>query len=258
MTKQSSNEVRIQDFFREVEIDYFFVAVLLVSLLPTKGKLRLCIDRTEWDFGSCQVNMLMVIAGKDSMQVPLYWELLDNKSGNSSSQDRIDLIKLCLKILGKKRIGLVIGDREFVSHKWIKFLKDNDLLFVMRLPKPHLIHRLDGQELSLQELTLPAGQALLLKDCLVDGVWGQVWVKALADGDFLFLFGTARVDFLGQLYQRRWTIETVFHTFKERGFDLEKSHVKSLSKLKKLIALVSIAYSMCISMACIYIKKYKR
>lgn len=257
--KLSSNQVRIQDFFREVEIDYFFVAALLVSLLPTKGKLRLCIDRTEWDFGSCQVNILMVIAGKDAMQVPLYWELLDNKSGNSSSQDRIDLIKLCLKILGKERIGLVIGDREFVGHKWIKFLKDNDLLFVMRLPKHHLIHRLDGQELSLQELslqelTLPAGQALLLKDCLVDGVWGQVWVKALADGDFLFLFGTARVDFLGQLYQRRWTIETVFQTFKERGFDLEKSHVKSLSKLKKLIALVSIAYSICISMG-LYIHK---
>jgi hypothetical protein len=246
--KLSSNEVRIQDFFREVEIDYFFVAALLVSLLPSKGKLRLCIDRTEWDFGSCQVNILMVIAGTGAKQVPLYWEMLDNKSGNSSTEDRIDLLKMCVKLLGKERIGLVIGDREFVGHKWMKFLKDNDLLFVMRLPKHHLIHRLDGQSLRLQELTLPADRALLLKDCLVDGVWGDVWVKALADGDFLFLFGTARVDFFGQLYQRRWTIETVFQTFKERGFDLEKTHVKSLSKLKKLVALVSIAYSICISM----------
>jgi hypothetical protein len=45
--KLTSNEVRIQDFFRQVELDYFFVDALLVSLLPTKGKLRLCIDRTE-------------------------------------------------------------------------------------------------------------------------------------------------------------------------------------------------------------------
>jgi hypothetical protein len=30
----------------------------------------------------------MVIAGSGSMQVPLYWELLDNKSGNSSATDR--------------------------------------------------------------------------------------------------------------------------------------------------------------------------
>jgi hypothetical protein len=39
--KLSSNQVRIQDFFREVELDYFYVSVLLVSLLPKKGKLRL-------------------------------------------------------------------------------------------------------------------------------------------------------------------------------------------------------------------------
>jgi hypothetical protein len=252
--KLSSNEVRIQDFFREVEIDYFFVAALLVSLLPRKGKLRLCIDRTEWDFGSCQVNILMVIAGAGAMQVPLYWEMLDNKSGNSSSEDRIYIIKLCLEILGKERIGLVIGDREFVGHKWMKFLKDNGLLFIMRLPKHHLLHDLDGESLRLQELTLPADRALLLKGYMIDGVWGDVWVKALADGDFLFLFGTARVDFFGQLYQRRWTIETVFQTFKEREFDLEKTHVKSLGKLKKLVALVSIAYSICISMG-VYVHK---
>ncbi len=47
--KLPSNEVRIQDFVREVELDYYFVAALLVSLLPAKGKLRLGIDRTEWD-----------------------------------------------------------------------------------------------------------------------------------------------------------------------------------------------------------------
>jgi hypothetical protein len=96
--KLGSNEVRIQDFFREVDLDYFFVAALLVSLLPAKGKLRLCIDRTEWDFGSCQVNILMVIAATPTMQVPLYWELLDNKSGNSSSEDRIELLRMCIKL----------------------------------------------------------------------------------------------------------------------------------------------------------------
>jgi hypothetical protein len=45
--KLSSNEVRIQDFFREVDIDYFYVALLLLQFLPAKKKLRLCIDRTE-------------------------------------------------------------------------------------------------------------------------------------------------------------------------------------------------------------------
>lgn len=116
--KLSSNEVRIQDFFREVDIDYFCAALLLLQLLPPKKKLRLCIDRTEWDFGSCQTNILMVVVGCGDYQLPLYWELLDNKSGNSSTQDRKDIVKLCVDLIGKKRIGYIVGDREFIGHSW--------------------------------------------------------------------------------------------------------------------------------------------
>lgn len=246
--KLSSNEVRIQDFFREVDIDYFFVAALLISLLPAKGKLRLCIDRTEWDFGSCQVNILMVIASTSIMQVPVYWELLDNKSGNSSSEDRIELLKMCIKLLGKERIGLVVGDREFIGHKWMKYLKDNCLLFVMRLPKHHLIERLDGRKQKLEDFSLSKEKPLLLTDCLVDGVVGHVWVKTLPEGDYMYLFGNAKVEYFGQFYRKRWTIESVFQAFKKRGFNLENTHLKVLTKLKKLVALVSIAYSICVSM----------
>lgn len=53
----------------------------------------------------------MVLVGYGDLQIPLYWELLDNKSGNSNTHDRIDLLTLCLQLIGKERIGLVIGDR---------------------------------------------------------------------------------------------------------------------------------------------------
>jgi len=133
--KLASNEIRIQDFFREVEIDYHCVAALLLSLLPKGKKLRLCIDRTEWDFGKCQVNILMILVGYGELQIPLYWELLDNKSGNSNANDRINLLSYCIEIIGKNRLGLVVGDREFIGHYWIKYLKDNGLKFIMRMPK---------------------------------------------------------------------------------------------------------------------------
>lgn len=143
--KVASNETRIQDFFREAELDYFVLAQLLLSLLPRQGKLRLCLDRTEWDFGRCQVNILLVTVGQGAFHVPLYWELLDNRSGNSSAADRIALLQVCLQLLGRSRIGLVVGDREFVGHTWLKWLKDNGLHFVMRLPRHHLLTHLDGR-----------------------------------------------------------------------------------------------------------------
>lgn len=240
------NEVRIQDFFRQVELDYEQVALLLCLFLKQKEKVRLCIDRTEWDFGRCQVNILMVLACQGAVQVPLYWELLDNKSGNSSTQDRQAIIGKCIRRLGKERIGIVLADREFVGHAWLKYLKDNSIAFCVRLPKHHLIERLDGRVQLPVELAKE--QALHLPDCLVDGVWGQVYLKRLPGGDLLYLFGSMPAQHLGQVYRRRWTIEACFQSFKSRGFDLESTHLKDLAKLKKLVALVSIAFGLCVSL----------
>ena len=74
--KIASNENRIQDFFREVSIDYYSLATLLLALIPKEKKLRVCIDRTEWDFGSCQVNILMILVGYKDFHIPFFWKLL--------------------------------------------------------------------------------------------------------------------------------------------------------------------------------------
>lgn len=253
--KLASNETRIQDFFREVEIDYYFVAVLLVNLLPKNKKLRLCIDRTEWDFGACQVNILMILVGCGDLQIPLYWELLDNKSGNSNAVDRIDLLTLCLDLIGKDRIGLVVGDREFVGHKWLKYLKDKGFYFVMRMPKNHLITDRDGHQWDISTFHFESDRPILLSDCQVDGSWGHVWLSLLENGDYLFLFGTATLQFMGQFYRKRWSIESCFQNLKERGFNLEATQLKCLKKLKKLVALVSISYGFCLSLGLYFHKK---
>ncbi|NBB30347.1 transposase [Cellulophaga sp. BC115SP] len=162
--KLSSNEIRIQDFFREVEIDYHQVAILLNCLVPAKKKLRVCIDRTEWDFGKTQFNILMIVVGYGDFQIPLYWELLDDNSGNSSTQDRKNLLELCLSILDKERIGYIVGGREFIGHSWIKYLKDKGIRFVMRVPKHHTITRPDGTVIKIGELKLKVDKALILKN----------------------------------------------------------------------------------------------
>jgi len=133
-----------------------------------------------------------------------------------------------------------------VGHVWLKYLKDKGIDFCVRLPKHHLIERVDGRVLPPQELAQE--QALHLKDCLVDGVWGQVYLKRLAGGDLLYLFGTIEARYLGQVYRRRWTIEACFQSLKSRGFDLESTHLKDLTKLKKLVAFVSMAFGLCVSL----------
>ena len=116
--KPASNETRIQDFFQEVNLNYVLMTKLLLRLLLAQGKPRLCLDRTEWDFGQCHVNILLVTVGTGEVHVPLYWHLPDN--GNANATDGIAVLEICVALLGKDRIGLVIGDREFVGNSWFK------------------------------------------------------------------------------------------------------------------------------------------
>ena len=63
-SKVESIERRIQDFFQKVEFDYKQLGELLLGFVHHQ-KVLLSIDRTEWDFGKTQVNILCVVVGID-------------------------------------------------------------------------------------------------------------------------------------------------------------------------------------------------
>lgn len=137
--KVESTERRLQAFLTDFSFDYDQIASILLLLMP-KGKLTLCIDRTNWEFGSFECNILMITARLHGIGIPLYWELLDNKNGNSAALDRIDLLEKCLHLLGKDRIACVIGDREFIGNKWLNYLKPIKYLFVCEYQKATLLN----------------------------------------------------------------------------------------------------------------------
>lgn len=236
---------RFEDFFREVNFDYEILATFLLFCLGNQGKIRLCLDRTEWDFGRCQVNILMLTASCGHLQVPLYWELLDNKSGNSNTFQRIDLIQKAIDLIGVKRIGILIADREFIGHQWLKYLKDNQVDFCVRVPKSHNIILENGSKYKAEAL-LGNRKTRQIRQAIVDGVWVSVYLERLKNGDLLFLIGTVKkVSFLPQIYKKRWQIECFFQHLKSRGFDLESTRMQSLKKLKMLVGIVGLVATIC-------------
>ncbi len=134
-------------------------------------------------------------------------------------------------------------------------MKDNGLPFVMRIPKHYLITDNNGQVRAVTDFIFENDKPILLSDCQVDGVWVNVWFKPLSDGDYLFIVGTVSSPLMGQLYRKRWTIESGFQNLKSRGFTLCTTHIKCCNKLKKLIALVSLSYSFCLSLGVYLYKK---
>jgi hypothetical protein len=255
-SKVASTERRIQSFFSDFIFDYTIVASFLLSLMPF-GKLSLCIDRTEWDFGKFQCNILMITVRLLGVGLPLYWELLDNKSGNSNAANRIDLMQKCIDLIGVNRIGILIGDREFIGNKWLKWLKDNNIPFCMRMPKSHLVTLENGEIWQIKDL-LKQTETLCLSNCIVDNIKCNVYLKKLDNDNYLYLIGSEPAKNLGTLYRNRWSIEVCFQSFKKRGFDLETTHLRDPEKLKKLLVFTSLALILCVNLGIFLHEKVKK
>lgn len=241
--KVESIERRIQDFFQKVEINYEQLLAYFLCFVH-HDQLKLSIDRTEWDFGETQINVLCVIVSIGKMGVPLYFELLDNNSGNSNSTDRIELFKSIIKQIGAARIEVVIMDREFIGQKWLSWLKSKEIPFCVRVPKHHKIMLVDGSFIKAEEYLAENGSKSF-RDVIVDGVCVNCVISTDKNGELLFLIGTIPLKALKRIYKQRWSIEVFFQALKGRGFHLEKSRLRCLKKYKKLFAIVSMAYTLC-------------
>ena len=206
--KVESAERRIQAFFKDFNFDFSEVCKLQSHFLPP-GKLTLTVDRSNRNFGKFQNNILMIAAEAGGIGLPLFWKLLDNKSGNSKGEQRIDLLEKLIAVLGKERIGCIVGDREFVGITWFKYLKINDIPFCMRLPKHHLLTLKNGELYDIESLSVRE-KVRYFHDVLIDGIVCNVMLKKLSDGDFLFLAGSFDAKKSGRIYRKRWSIEVLF------------------------------------------------
>ena len=57
---------------------------------------------------------------------PLLFSML-YKRGNSSSQERIELVNRFIRLFGKDVIASIVADREFVGDRWLEFLNNNEI-----------------------------------------------------------------------------------------------------------------------------------
>lgn len=107
---------RIQRFMAEAELPMKIVSLLIFSILPISGRLILVMDRTNWKFGQKNINILMLGVSYRNIAIPLMFRMLD-KQGNSSTAERISLMRDFMDWFGRDSIDCLLADREFVGVK---------------------------------------------------------------------------------------------------------------------------------------------
>ena len=241
-----SNYRRIQSFFKDVIFDFDAVAEFNVQqLLSSREKLYLILDRTNWQFGKTDINILVLSAVYEGIAIPLYYEFLDHR-GNSNSECRINLIKRFISKFGKERIGCILGDREFIGKHWLGWLDSENIDYIVRIKNNQLTTASNGGETKVSRLfhDMYIHQHRDIKrKCKLGGLDVNLSGTKAHDGELLIVASNSdKITNLIPVYGMRWEIENLFQALKGRGFNFEDTHMKDPHKLAKLLALLSIAF----------------
>jgi hypothetical protein len=243
---------RMQRFLRQVSLPSQGIALLILSILGLEKdkKLTLILDRTNWQFGRCHINVLFLCVVWKGVGVPIFFKfLVDKKQGNSCYMDRIELVEKAIALVGKSGIAAVLGDREFVGKRWILWLRRAKIPFVMRLN--HGTTKIDSRGVGFflsknMFARLKKGRKRFLGYCFIgeyDSVKCCVCVTRTLDNELLVLAYSEDIVSPLSLYRERWKIESMFRCMKTGGFNLEGTHITDSKRIATLLCLVAIAYA---------------
>jgi hypothetical protein len=209
------------------------------------------LDRTNWKFGTKNINILMLGVGYRNIAIPIMFKML-NKQGNSCTSERITLLEDFIEWFGSECIDSLLADREFIGEDWLAFLNTNKIQYHIRIrnnfkvyiPKKqqlvsvsHLFNRLQLNECShLHRIVIMHNQPCYLSA-----------TKTIIDGkiELLVIVSFNKPQQALTYYKQRWQIETLFKGLKTSGFNIEDTHVTALDRLEKLILLNMVAFIWC-------------
>ena len=246
---KKSSYRRIQRFMKEFDFPLRIVSTLIFNLLPVKDNLVLVLDRTNWKFGTKNINILMLGVSYKNVAFPLMFKMLD-KQGNSDMEERIELIKRYIEWFGKESIDCLLADREFVGDQWMEFLNQNRIRYYIRIRNNFKIYSYQKQaeikafwlfnNLKIGEFYHhPKIVELHGQRCYLSG---SKTIDRAGKMEFLIIVSFNKPEQAMVYYKQRWQIETLFRGLKSSGFNIEDTHVTDLERLEKLFSLTMIAF----------------
>lgn len=248
--KMDSSLRRIQRFMAEYVLDTDLVARFVFSLLPHKPPYRLVLDRTNWKFGSKDINILTLGIVYKGVAFPLLFHVMP-KFGNSSTRERIDLINRFIQLFGSDSIECLLADREFVGHRWLEYLNNLCIEYYIRIRENFWIEIPGNGHLVKASWLfnhLKVNQcAFYHKIVRVKGQLGYLSASKVLNKqgvpELQIIISFNKPGNAQTLYKERWQIESAFKALKTSGFNIEDTHLTDIERIRKLLTLGLIAFA---------------
>lgn len=240
VTQPESSYRRIKRFFTEIRLDKVKAAHLILSLLPSPPY-TVCVDRTNWQFGTLDITSLVIAIAHRGVAFPIVWTVLA-KQGNSSSDERIDLLQSFLELVAAQDIAFFLADREFMGVTWFNYLDKCHVPFAIRIRKDSLCNNWCSVYALFAHL--PVGELRVLNNSYsIYGCKVRVVGMKLAHNDYAIIATNRSPAKAFTAYKLRWTIAMLFSALKTSGFNIEATHLTQAHKLDTLFTLLAIAFA---------------
>lgn len=243
--EQASRYRRVTRFFANYAIDFDVIAIFIFKLFFVHGGTwYLTMDRTNWQWGESDINILTLAIVFKGIAIPIYWELLD-KRGNSDTKERIAIVQKFIDRFGKDCIAAILADREFIGNDWFHWLKQYGISFVIRIKKNLLTTDSRGRPVRVDTLfrgLKPTEERVLYGVRMLMGQAVYLSALWLHGGELLVVATDHAPGTAITTYGFRWEIETLFSCLKGRGFNFEDTHITEPVRIKKLFVLLAIAF----------------
>ena len=165
----------------------------------------------------------------------------------SGTRLRIAMMKRYIRLFGKDNIHCVLGDREFIGCDWFEYLNFQQIAFFIRVKNNADTYNSRGLSVTVDGLfhDLAAGERRQLKGLrLLYGNQLTIWgARSPETGELMIVVTNAPKEDAISHYLQRWKIETLFGHLKSKGFNMEQTHMQQRYKLKKMVAILTIAYA---------------
>ena len=241
--KVDSSLRRIQRFMSEFLLDTSLIARFIFALLPHEPPYRLALDRTNWKFGERHINVLALAVVYQGVAFPILFKVM-HKGGNSSTQERIELMQSYIELFGLGTIDCLLADREFVGNRWMLYLNANRIRDNFWVTIPRNGHRVKaawvfshlraGQHDLHRGIVYVNGQLCYLSASKIKNKQGKPEFQVIASFN--------KPEEAQPAYKERWQIESAFRALKSSGFNIEDTHLTDMERISKLFALVLIAF----------------
>jgi len=254
---------RLLRFFQTGKVDLILrgICLLVIKALCRNSECYLLLDRTNWEFGSRKINLLVIGLLYKDVFIPLVWKDLEKK-GNSSGAERLEVVDQLLKWWEYSGIPIpqlyIAGDREFIGFSWLRGLEKRGMKFVMRIranSKIELWHRgkIKDRKLGLHIIRrylswtgLDNVEAVLKSEYIVKlSVFENDSARCKAEYIYV-MTNMEDIPKASEFYRKRYKIEVCFKHLKSCGFNLEDLQVQGGHKVDLMFGALTVLYLMAV------------